>query len=369
MCNVLLTCAGRRNYLVEYFRKALAGRGEIFAADVSPYAPALQEADRAFLVPPFTHEDYLPTLLGICRDFGVRLLFSLNDLELPTLARFRDRFCELGTLAVVSSPEVVDICFDKLSTNRFLAGIKIDTPKTWTTIAEARTALTAGDLEFPVAIKPRWGSASIGNEYPENLEELELASRLGRMRIMRSSLRVVSSTDEARCLLIQEKLKGEEYNLDVINDLQGRYVKTLVKQKLAMRVGEGAVLAASVENPTLEDLGRLIGEKLGHVGNLDCDVFVNGDRYCVIDLNPRFGGTYPFSHAAGADLPAAFIAWAQGRPIDPRWLALKPSIMTAKCDRVVEVIAERALKPARRLEKSGPSVTHHGEEPLSGQAI
>ncbi|MBN2428721.1 MAG: ATP-grasp domain-containing protein [Deltaproteobacteria bacterium] len=369
MCNVLLTCAGRRNYLVEYFRKALAGRGEIFAADVSPYAPALQEADRAFLVPPFNHEDYLPALLGICREFGVRLLFSLSDLELPALARVRGRFSEVGTLAVVSSPEVVDICFDKLSTNRFLAGITIDTPKTWTTLAEAQAAMAAGDLKFPVAIKPRWGSASIGNEYPENFEELELASRLGRIRIMRSSLRAVSSGDEERCLLIQEKLAGEEYNLDVINDFQGRYVTTLVKRKLAMRVGEGAVLAASVENPTLEALGRLIGEKLGHVGNLDCDVFVDGDRYCVIDLNPRFGGTYPFSHAAGADLPAAFIAWAQGQPIDPRWLTLKPAIMTAKCDRVVEVVAERALKPAPHPEQPESSVTQHREEPLSGQVI
>ncbi len=31
--NVLLTCAGRRNYLVHYFREALAGRGQVYAAD------------------------------------------------------------------------------------------------------------------------------------------------------------------------------------------------------------------------------------------------------------------------------------------------------------------------------------------------
>ena len=51
MINILLTCAGRRNYLVDYFRQALAGRGQVFASDAALSAPALQEADRAFQVP------------------------------------------------------------------------------------------------------------------------------------------------------------------------------------------------------------------------------------------------------------------------------------------------------------------------------
>ena len=31
--NVLLTCVGRRNYMVEYFREALNGRGQVYAAN------------------------------------------------------------------------------------------------------------------------------------------------------------------------------------------------------------------------------------------------------------------------------------------------------------------------------------------------
>ena len=55
----------------------------------------------------------------------------------------------------------------------------------------------------------------------------------------------------------------------------------------------------------------------------------------MLELNPRFGGGYPFSHVAGANLPAALIAWATGKPVDPSWLRVAPNIMSSKCARLV----------------------------------
>ena len=42
----------------------------------------------------------------------------------------------------------------------------------------------------------------------------------------------------------------------------------------------------------------------GDIGNLDVDIMqrANGD-YCVLELNPRFGGGFPFSYEAGVNLP------------------------------------------------------------------
>ncbi len=350
MINVLLTCAGRRNYLVGYFRDALAGRGEILAADLSPAAPAMHEADRAFLVPPITDPEYIDTLLVICRENEVRLVLSLNDLELPILARNRHRFESVGATAVVSSPEVVELCFDKLKTARFVQTIGLSSPRTYATLDEARRAVSMGELSFPAVMKPRWGTASIGNDYPASMEELEMGWHLGRLRLMRSFLAGVSAADEERCFLIQEKLPGIEYNLDIVNDLHGRHVKTFVRRKVAMRVGEGAVQAVTVDDPVLEGIGRRISEALGHVGILDCDIFVDGDRYTVIDLNPRFGGSYPFTHMAGADIPAVLIAWALGEPVDPAWLRTAPGVASAKCDRVVRIDEEKFSVARKSVE-------------------
>jgi len=43
-------------------------------------------------------------------------------------------------------------------------------------------------------------------------------------------------------------------------------------------------------------------------------------------INPRIGGGYPFSHIAGANLPAALIAWANGQQPDAAWFRIGPNV-------------------------------------------
>lgn len=334
--NVMLTCAGRRNYLIKFFQKALKGRGCVFAGDASAAAPALQEADRGFVLPPVNRIDYFDVLLSICQQHQVRLLIPLNDLELPLLASQRDRFLKVGTLVVISSPDVVDTCYDKWATFEFLESSGIPAPKTYLSLAEAGEAIARGEITFPLVIKPRWGSASIGIEYAEDNEEMELAYRFVKKHIARTFLAEVSANDPEKCILIQERLSGHEYGLDVINDLDGCYIATFVKRKLAMRAGE-TERAVTVDNDQLKKLGETLGQKLSHVGNLDCDVLVGQKGYCVLEMNPRFGGGYPFSHLAGANLPATLIAWANGEKPDVRWLRVERDIVASKCDRLVTI--------------------------------
>jgi carbamoyl-phosphate synthase large subunit len=343
--NVLLTCAGRRNYLVKFFREALRGRGLVFAADSSSDAPALGQADKSFIVPLLNHPAYIDVLLSICQRHRVRLLVPLNDLELQLLARHRARFLAVGTLPVISSPEVVSTCADKWETLNFLKACGLEIPNTFLSLADASAALARGDVIFPLVVKPRWGSASIGIEYSDDDEELELNYRLARKRLPRTFLREISATDPEGCVLIQERLRGEEYGLDVVNDLEGHHVCTFVKRKITMRAGE-TDRAVTVKSDWLEGVGEAIGRKLGHVGVLDCDAIVAAGNCHVLDLNPRFGGGYPFSHLAGANLPAVFVAWANREQLDPRWLKVKPNVMASKYDRLLVVGPQARVAPA-----------------------
>lgn len=332
--NVLLTCAGRRNYLIQFFQSALRGRGDVFACDASEYAPALQEADKSFILPAIDHSDYFDKLLSLCQEYQVQILIPLNDLELPYLARERDRFLAIGTFVVVSSSDVVNICFDKWATFEFLRHHGIPAPKTYLSLAEARQALKQDEISFPLVIKPRWGSASIGIEYPEDDEEMELAYRFVKKHLSKSILADVSASDPEKSILIQECLSGQEYGIDIVNDLDGAYVTTFIKQKLAMRAGE-TDRAITTRNISLEELGKTIGQKLGHVGNLDCDVIIGQDGFRVLEMNPRFGGGYPFSHIAGANLPAALIAWRNKEQPSLNCFQIESGIVSSKCDRLV----------------------------------
>jgi len=352
--NVMLTCAGRRNYLVKSFQDALRGRGQVFAADASADAPALSQADKSFVLPLLDHPAYLDTLLALCEEHRVSLLIPLNDLELLLLARHSARFVDVGTLPVISSPEVVRTCSDKWETAKFLKTAGLETPNTYLSLANAHEALARGDAGFPLVVKPRWGSASIGIEYAMDAEELDLNYTLAMKRLPRTSWEL-SAAVPAEYVLLQTYFDGLEYGLDIVNDLQGNYVCTFVKLKLGMRAGE-TDRAISVKSEWLEGIGASIGRRLGHIGVLDCDAIVVGNRCYVLDLNPRFGGGYPFSHVAGANLPAALIAWASRAQPDASWLRVEPGVAAAKCDGIVFLAKQTTVKPVD--DEPSDSVQH-----------
>jgi carbamoyl-phosphate synthase large subunit len=330
--NVLLTSAGRRNYLLGAFVAALGASGRVFAADCREDAPVLQEAARGFLVPPVNHPEYVDCLLELCRVHGVSLVVPLNDLELPVLAPERDRFARLGTTVLVPSPTVVSICTDKWETAQFLSRQGLDGPQTFLETGPALEAVRSGQIRFPLFLKPRWGSASSGIERVEDSAELELAFHLARKRLRRNG----ATVEDAPGVLIQEALQGEEYGLDVVNSLRGEHCVTFARKKLGMRAGE-TERALTVRSAVLEEVGRRIGGEMRHSGMMDCDVFLEGDRCRILEFNPRFGGGYPFVHAAGADLPAFYIAQVRGEVGNPDWLRPRQGVVAAKCDRVVTV--------------------------------
>jgi carbamoyl-phosphate synthase large subunit len=143
--NILLSCAGRRNYLIDYFQKALGAGGEVFAAAASPHAPSMIEANgRGIVLPPVTEPGYFDRLLEGCRGNNVRMLLSLNDFELPLLAREAARFREAGIIPVVSDPEIVDLCFDKWRTFEHFKALDVPTPETCLGLAAAKAALRDG---------------------------------------------------------------------------------------------------------------------------------------------------------------------------------------------------------------------------------
>src|SRR5690606_27206561 len=131
--------------------------------------------------------------------------------------------------------------------------------------------------------------ASIGIDFPEDMEELELAYKLQAIRLKRTILAEASKDDIDRAILIQEKIPGKEYGMDVLNDYEGNYQGTFVRQKLQMRSGE-TDKAVSVIDEKFNTIGKVIGQNLRHIGNLDCDVFEHNGELYVLELNPRFGG-------------------------------------------------------------------------------
>lgn len=333
--NILFTCAGRRTYLLKYFKENMETGDKIVATDMQLSAPALTVADVKIQVPAVYDPNYVDITLGICKEQKIDALLCLNDLELPILAENKSKFEALGVTVIVSDPEVIDICFDKYKTAQWVESIGLNAPKTYVRLADAKDALEKNEITFPLFMKPRWGSGSIGLESIADMEELDIYYNNLMKKIKKTILATASVGDEY--IMIQEKLGGKEFGLDVMNDLKGNNVGVSVKQKLAMRAGE-TDKAITVDLPEVREMGATIGRKLKHIGNLDVDIMqrANGD-YCVLELNPRFGGGYPFSYEAGVNMPKAIIAWLKGEKIDGNILKPEYGKTFAKNDYLVEV--------------------------------
>ena len=334
MPNILFTCAGRRTYLLKYFKEQLGNEGKVIGADMQLSAPALSVADVKEQVPAVYAHDYIDRVLDICRRNDVAAIICLNDLELPILAANSERFAAEGILPIVSPTEIIDICFDKYRTARYVESLGLSTPATYINLAEAKEALAAGRLAFPLVLKPRWGSGSIGIEFVNNLEELSEVYAMLLKKVKKSILATASTGEEY--ILIQQKIEGQEYGMDVMNDLAGRNRGVSVKKKLAMRAGE-TDKAQTVNNAEIRAIGMKLGENLHHIGNIDVDVFEKDGKYYVLELNPRFGGGFPFSYEAGVNFPKAIIEWLKGNDIDDSMLIPAYGHTFAKCYYLVEV--------------------------------
>lgn len=336
--NILLTSVGRRSYLIKYFQEALGTTGEVHVANSSAITPSFLAADHATVTPLIYDEDYIPFLLQYCQDHQIQALISLFDIDLPILAAYKERFRKAGIQVVVSDQRVIDTCNDKWKSHQFLKEHGFQVAKTYLSLADAKQALVTGELAFPVIIKPRWGMGSIAVYEAENESELEILYQKTLQGIQRSYLEYESVADIEASVLIQEKLQGQEYGLDVINDLDGRYQNTIVKKKHAMRSGE-TDCAETMANPVLEALGQKLSAKLGHIANLDTDVFlVEGQPY-ILEMNARFGGGYPFSHMAGANLPQAIVNWLKGKSVNPAWFQAQPGLLLHKDITLVDITA------------------------------
>ena len=60
------------------------------------------------------------------------------------------------------------------------------------------------------------------------------------------------------------------------------------------------------------------------------DLFIDGDRLTVLELNTRFGGAYPASHMAGADFPRKIVTMLRGERVDRDLGAYEPGVTMMK---------------------------------------
>lgn len=324
--SILFTCVGRRVELLAAFRRAarkLRIDLTLHGADMSWFAPAMHHVDHAHIVPTLNDPAHIDALLAAVRAHRVDMIIPLIDIELLQMSRAWHRFDAVGCRLVISAEEVIETCQDKLLTYRRLKSAGIDTPRTWT----CEAVLKKKRHRFPYFLKPREGSAGMGNYKIHDLDELRVLSR-----------RVPNP-------IVQEFVDGVEHTLDVYTGFDGIPRCVVPRRRLEVRNGEVSK-GIVVKDRRIMAVGRTVALALRNcrgVVTVQCMVTPERDIR-VIEINPRFGGGAPLGIHAGADYPAWLMAEHLGRPVTIRPAAFKDHVAMLRFDDSVFCSVDRRFR-------------------------
>jgi carbamoyl-phosphate synthase large subunit len=310
--NVLFTSAGRRVELLRAFRRAnqsLGLDGRIVALDADPLAPVLQVADRPYIVPRIDAPEYVSTLMDICRRERVNLIFPLIDPDVPILARDRGMIEATGARLAVVASEAAAITADKCLTAQFFRRLGLTTPRAW-----LPSELDPAAADYPLFIKPRFGSAAKGTFKVRNAGELTFFSGYVTQPI------------------VQEYLPGPEITNDVICDLQGQVLAVVSRRRIEVRGGEVAK-GITLHDPAITAACVEVARALPAIGPITVQCIMKNGVPHFTEINARLGGGVTLGIAAGADSPRLLLARAAGVPVEiPPLGSYQPGMSMSRFD-------------------------------------
>ena len=273
--SILITSAGQRVALVKAFQESLKRffpESKVYTTDMNPrMAPAAYVSDGCFEVPRCTSDDYIETLLTLCLGNGIGMIVPTIDTELAVLSANKGNFAKHGVCVSVSDYEFVMMCRDKRNTGAFFEQHGIRVPK----------EVDKYHPTFPLFAKPYDGSLSTNLHYIKNAEEL-----------------TEEILNDPKLLFMEyiDKAVYKEYGMD-------NRVKCIVpRERIKIRAGE-INKGLTEKEPLTQYLRDRLETIEGCVGCICIQLFLNPQTGDVvgIEINPRFGGGYPQTYAAGGN--------------------------------------------------------------------
>lgn len=315
--NYLMLSAGRRGELLKDFRQSITASSKLIATDLSPYAPALYMADKQYLVPRIDAPDYIEKILDICRMAQINAVTTFIDSEIEILAENRDKFEKIGVEARAPYKETSRICFDKYLMFQYLKKHGLPTVMTWETLEELDRALKINAVHFPVFVKPRTGSGSVG------------ARKICSYELLKEAIK------EDKSLIIQKYMNCIDMDADVyIDTITHEAVSAFLKKKIEIRIW-GASKTISFKDNRLFGFAQKICSVLKFNGPVDMDFFFRDGQYYLSEVNPRFGGGYIHAYGAGVDFIQLIENNLRGEANTPRFGDYEENIVMMMYDSVV----------------------------------
>ena len=274
---------------------ALAGRYEIFACDVSPYAYGLYESSlkKSYLA---ERNNYVQSILAICNDCKPMVVIPGGEEPFQLLANAAEVLSANGVSVAGNAPEVIAKFSDKRVTFRILQELGIDIPKT----IAVRDAAGLDEFPCPCIVKPSRASGGSTSVF--------LAAN--RQEAAQYVTRITSEGDEA---ILQEYIDESEgeFTIGVLHLPDGRLagsiaLRRLLQPKLShlVRAKAGVISSGYSQGiidafPDIRATAEKIAAAAGSRGPLNIQGRVRRGTFLPFEVNARFSASTFLRSLAG----------------------------------------------------------------------
>lgn len=294
---------------------------KIVATDMWSNSLGLSETPYKYLIPPASSENYINSLLKICKKENVQAIATGSEPELKQVAKNAKIFEENNVKVLLNPWKVIEMCTDKFSLMNFLSSNGIKCPKYF--LYEQESDLHKID-NYPVIIKPKIGGGS---------QNVFLAQDHDESSFFTSYLKKYGFEP-----LVQEYVgtHEEEYTIGVLYADNGRLLTSIAMKRM---LGSGLstrqtlfnqitkkkyVISSGISQGLIDDFKEIreeaerISKIIGANGpvNIQCRKTESG--IIPFEINPRFSGTTSPRSLVGYNEPDIFCRYKLFKHIPDR---------------------------------------------------
>ncbi|MBT8325277.1 MAG: NAD-dependent epimerase/dehydratase family protein, partial [Winogradskyella sp.] len=293
---------------------------KLFALDSNPYAYGLYECDESILVPSLKEHNYLDSILKVCKDHNIDVIFPGIDDEVNLFSSKLTEFNEIGVQIIVSDLNFMEITRDKVKANNLLSEYSDCFVKSYYSVSDFLIDVENNKVNFPVIAKPNGGSGSMGVQIINSTDDLKSVNNNYIIQEL-----ALPSTNDANFFKYKEALsqgvnfQTSEISIQLVTNSNGDLIgKMASKNKLKNGIPIEIVPIDDARIwKSIDDLLPVL-KKLGLKGPLNLQGRITNNGLKIFELNARFTGISGLRAQMGFnEVEACILNWLDFDYISP----------------------------------------------------
>jgi predicted ATP-grasp superfamily ATP-dependent carboligase len=257
-------------------------------------------------------ERFVRALVALVRSRQFDVLLPVSSDAVYAISKHSAAFPTGGPGFVVPPLDSFLVAHDKRRLAALCERLDIPVPRTFP-VEEDRLVDVAGEVRFPVVVKPRQ-SVGGGRGVRFASTKSELLRAFDEVR----GVQAASELEDFERPLVQEYIRGAVHDACALA-LEGKVVNVLTQCRVLMLPVSGGVgaVAVTTRNRTVQELARRLLEELEWHGaaNVEFKYDARDGRYKILEVNPRFWGTLDLAIRVGMDFPGMVRDYVLGLPV------------------------------------------------------